>query len=462
MQSAATKLGKVNQPLKGDADAYNSLSRSFKAFGDAYDKVQPVLDALRPIEGPLRDISNKVKEAKSTAGGKIFFGALEFAGKAIDVIIEKIMDATGLNWLIDKLNEKVNPFSKIAQELESKAGDMVDSINTLNAALDKLDGVLDLSSVDAAISTLNKAMRHMNTGDMGEGEWDGMCVSFESYKADGKYIHVHNCCRDNGTKLVLWDGDGASQAQWLFKHCGKGWYGIESMLARGKFIHVDGASTNKGSKIVIWDGCGAPQAQWNVKETKGGYQIVNRKANKIFDMRGGVHNGAEVVIWENIVHENLLWDLNELSNEAKGDPWDGKKVAIKSVLGSNKYIHIRNASKDDNATLTLWDGGGATQCNWIVHLVMRGVYAFESCHARGKFIHVQYASTDCGKRLAIWPEKGSPQSLWRIERAGRGYNIVNVKSGKCFDMRGNTSNGAEIVQWDKISSMNLQFTLEGR
>jgi hypothetical protein len=79
--------------------------------------------------------------------------------------------------------------------------------------------------------------------------------------------------------------------------------------ANGKGLDLDVAgAVGKGTKIQVWDCDGAPQQQWRAEEIGGAWRLRNRRFECLdADRNGQYHDGKRVQAWDCHVQGNQLW-----------------------------------------------------------------------------------------------------------------------------------------------------------
>lgn len=136
----------------------------------------------------------------------------------------------------------------------------------------------------------------------------------------------------NGTKIQLWDMNGASHQNWQFQFAGRGAnnYYIISMSPRaGKFNFLEasgGHLANNGGIVQLWENnLGGKNQLWKVtKNSDGNYRIVTTEPNgkgASLDADGYTQgkNGGKVQLWQPLNNANQAWKLI---------PLESKKITI--------------------------------------------------------------------------------------------------------------------------------------
>jgi hypothetical protein len=123
---------------------------------------------------------------------------------------------------------------------------------------------------------------------------------------------------------------------------------------------------------------------------------------------------------------------------------------------SGKCLDVTGRSTANGAILQQWtclSGSSASNQGWFfIPAARSGYYTVVNLHSN-KCLDVTGRSTVNGTAIQQWTCNGGTNQEWfpRVVQnnpAATIYNLINLNSGKCLDVRGrSTANGAIVQQW---------------
>ena len=143
----------------------------------------------------------------------------------------------------------------------------------------------------------------------------------------------------NGTKIQLWDMNGATHQNWKFLFANRGannYYIISMSPKAGKFNHLDasGISLSKnGGTVQLWkNNLGGKNQLWKVtKNSNGSYRIATiepagKGASLDADGYTQNKNGGKIQLWQPLNNKNQTWKLIPKDTK-KTEPKKAKKYS---------------------------------------------------------------------------------------------------------------------------------------
>ncbi len=117
-------------------------------------------------------------------------------------------------------------------------------------------------------------------------------------------------------------------------------------------------------------------------------------------------------------------------------------------VGSGKCMDVKDWSKDNGATIQIWECHFGDNQIWVLESAGSGYYRIKSKHS-GKCLDVKGASKDDKARIQLYSCHGKENQQFKFEIQSDGtYQIKARHSGKCIDVQGaSTSNGATLQQY---------------
>jgi hypothetical protein len=124
---------------------------------------------------------------------------------------------------------------------------------------------------------------------------------------------------------------------------------------------------------------------------------------------------------------------------------NGVTYKIKNV-NSGRYAQTGYASRDNGATIHLFDNREDAHFKWKAIDVGAGLFKFQNVNS-GKFLAVAGASKDNYGIICQWDDIAQQDILWQLASKGNGYNVKNIHSGKMLAVEGGSrDNGAKLSQ----------------
>ena len=252
----------------------------------------------------------------------------------------------------------------------------------------------------------------------GSGGGGGGGASGAIHAPGGKCVDVAGGNSASGTRVQLWDCNGASAQNWTVASNG-------TLQALGKCLDIIGNGTAPGTKVQLWDCNGVGGQQW-VPQANG--SLLNPQSGLCLDDPGGnTTDGTQLQIW----NCNNLWpQVYQLPGRA-----------LLGAIGApgGKCVDVQGANSTSGTPVQLYDCNGTAAQTWTVA-------SDGTLQALGKCLDIIGNGTAPGTKVQIWDCNGVGGQQWRPQANG---SLLNPQSGLCLDdPAGNTANGTQLQIWN--------------
>ena len=221
------------------------------------------------------------------------------------------------------------------------------------------------------ISESNYNRKYFNTRISTASEWTGFVV-LENFQpmpiksanigndvifsiqgqSSGKNIDISGWGKGDGAKVQIWDAYPQLNQMFRFNRQSDGTYVITA-LHSGKVLDVKGGNKDKGTLVWQHSENGSDAQRWYIIDCGGGcYKFVSKLSGKVLDVSGNkTDNGTQIQVWDD---NGSSAQRFKLYNQTSYPTVNNGTYAVKGK-GSNKYLDIRDRSKNNGAVLQIWE-----------------------------------------------------------------------------------------------------------
>jgi hypothetical protein len=245
----------------------------------------------------------------------------------------------------------------------------------------------------------------------------------------GKCVDVPNWNVTNGTKVSLYNCNGGSNQDWVFRSDGT----IRPMFNSKKCLDLYNGQATDGTAIQIYDCNGGTNQQWTLG-TDG--TIKGKGSMCVDDPNGNTADGTNL----------LYYHCNGGTNQA----FTLAAVGIGSLHMLGKCLDLPYGDTTNGKTLQVYDCNGGDNQEWV--LAYDGTV--RSMKDRNKCLDLQNGQTGNGTAIVINDWTGSASQQWVLGADGTLRGMGN----KCADLPyGDTSKSFQY--FDCNGGTNQKFTL---
>ena len=167
------QINAAKQSAKEARRTIAEVRKSFVVVEPIEQLVKDVKFMLDPLKRPLSSVKNAWEKAKNSNGPVgLFMRFVEKVGNAIESVIKRILEATGLNHLLEKANNALNPLTRALKPLEDKLSGLKEALANMTAKFVTLVS-FQMPNLDDLKTSLETAVRepldalHSFTDDLG-------------------------------------------------------------------------------------------------------------------------------------------------------------------------------------------------------------------------------------------------------------------------------------------------------
>lgn len=186
------------------------------------------------------------------------------------------------------------------------------------------------------------------------------CYMFISGNSSNRVLDIAANSRDNGGNLTTYEKKDKENQKFDVSYLGNGYYSIRG-LRSGKYLHIEhfgSATTN----VHQWDGCGHSNAQWVLKAAGDGYYYIQNRGNEGYldNDHGSTALGNNVIACRYNGSQNQKWKLvpcdRNLDEEESSFQWP---LSNYFVCG-NGWSEYYSAKKKDHLGMDIKSSSGNT------------------------------------------------------------------------------------------------------
>lgn len=156
LKAIAERRAPLVRSLNAAGAGFEGVIRASKPVTDAIDAADGLVDVLRPLEGPLNELSKALRPLK---------WALDAASwvtkRVIDPVVNEILKAVGLKRLVDRLERRLNPLARLVAPLERAVDSMARSIARIGNASSLATSLNRIPELETRIVAAMKPLRRL-------------------------------------------------------------------------------------------------------------------------------------------------------------------------------------------------------------------------------------------------------------------------------------------------------------
>ncbi len=275
-----------------------------------------------------------------------------------------------------------------------------------------------------------------------------------AHMGDSFYAQINNLAYNKNLSI---DSDGypiaddcapVAEQTWQFvlKGAGDISYAIINTVT-GKYLDVNNASSANGTDIVTYESNDASNQRWYIIPRANGYTLQPKCASgSTLDVNTG--DQTDVKLWEYSGGNNQCWNI--LSHANIGDGFNAQL---------NCVANGKNISLNDNDYLIYDDKALDNKQVWRFVIRDASVNAYSIMNiANGEFLDVCDASSENGTLVHTYDYNNAHNQLWYIIPRENGYSLKpQCATGSSLDVNVNGTNKVQI--WADSGANNQRFTV---
>ena len=210
----------------------------------------------------------------------------------------------------------------------------------------------------------------------------------------GRVIDVQNAGKNDKQNVQIWDNCDVKQQKYHIKNVGDGYYSIRAVHSK-KALDVTGGAKENNTNVQQYTYNGTDAQLWKiVKNTDGSYSFIS-KCNDLYldvqDAKG--NNGDNIQVYQrNDAQDAQKFEITPTTYQEI----DNGIYEIQLANVPNKVLDISEGSKEDSASLQIWDRANVGQQKFYVEYNnQEKTYTMEAIHS-GKLLDVQNGSKTDG------------------------------------------------------------------
>lgn len=265
-----------------------------------------------------------------------------------------------------------------------------------------------------------------------------------------KCIDVRDASVHSGSNVELFVCQGSATQSWLFDG-----QMIKFLRAPGQCLEIQGSTPKNGANVEVW-GCNS-----GTNAQKWIYDGVNKRIRSVRNpqycvdlVNGNTTDGTNIQLWQCVYDgykPNQQWTLDGASNSTT----DKGVQTIRTVLNTEKCLHIKDGAPVNLANVELWDCMGTVAQQWY--------FSGSEIKAQGnknKCFDATGASTANGTNIILYTCNGNANQRWIYDGLTKSIRSgMNVN--KCIHIKnGSTANAANAELWDCTGSKEQQFEIK--
>jgi len=279
--------------------------------------------------------------------------------------------------------------------------------------------------------------------------------------ANGKvYLSTFGTAASASGQLWVYGKIGANVA-----NLGSGNYTFTPQCSTGSRLDANGQGTGNGTKVQIWQANGAAAQTWTV--TNQGNSLLKIQPSYALGLAidvsgGGTANGTVAQLWADNGSPAQRWiAYNSIFGNYVFTPWCSPSSAL----------DVSGAGTANGTQVQIWQQNGGTAQNWQLTAV-GGVPNYVGLHqltpqaATGSRLDDNAAGTTNGNKVQIWAYNGSAAQQWNFATTGvtpaGNYNLAVNLGPYCLQAGGTVSgtatqlwacNGAAAQSWKIVNGV---------
>lgn len=263
--------------------------------------------------------------------------------------------------------------------------------------------------------------------------------------------------KNDGAIIQLWENLGAEQQKFIIEYVDNGYYTIKSKYT-GKYLTVGKDNPGLGEKIKQQGKTNDDTQKWRFKkQTDGSYSIIAKCGNLNIDVPDwNCANGVKLQLWGNndtatAQRFTLIKEIPGTKNVEEGT------YTISSQINSNISFDITDGSKNDGATIQLWENLEAAQQKFVLEYIDNGYYTIKSKYS-GKYLTVESTYPSWGEKITQQGKRNDDTQKWKFEKQEDGsYNIISKCRNLNIDVPDwNYNNGIKLQLWGRNEGATAQ------
>lgn len=286
--------------------------------------------------------------------------------------------------------------------------------------------------------------------------------------ASKQVFDIKGMSKENSASLIKWRAGGTNNQVFRVTEIRDGVYSLVNIRSK-KAIDIPQAKYDNGTKLIQFDQNKASNQLWEIYRTPGGTLIFKSvgagQKNLVIDVPGGSNmEGISIGIWEFNNGKNQQFNLKRVGEELYSDSNLNTSLpegdyTIKSKQ-DNEVLDVKGNSRFDSARIITWAPLWSKNQVWHLRPAGGGDY-FITSSMSGKSLDISGNSREIGSPLIQYSINGEASQRWRIYSAGSGFSYIapSTTSG-WFRVLDRSGMGNEMNLWNTNGGANQLFEVK--
>jgi beta-glucanase (GH16 family) len=266
----------------------------------------------------------------------------------------------------------------------------------------------------------------------------------------------------NGSKVQIWQANGAANQTWRFTNIGGAVYTINPSYNSTLCLDVAGAGSTNGTLVDLWAANGTNAQKWNVISNLNGTFKLNPVCapGLMLDVASaGTTNGTQVDIWGDNGSNAQQWVLTNTSN---GQPLLTGQHSLSPACASGSSLDAAAQGTSNGTKVQIWQSNASPAQKWNFVNLGGNNYKLQASYDTALCLDVTNAGTANGTKVDLWADNGTNAQKWAVTPNGSGgYQLAPAcATGSRLDVyAAGNSNGAQIDIYQNNGTNAQQWTI---
>ena len=280
--------------------------------------------------------------------------------------------------------------------------------------------------------------------------------------ATGSRLDAAGSGTSNGTKVQIWQVNGAANQTWRFTNIGGTGYTISPSYSSGLCLDVAGAGTSNGTIVNLWAANNSNAQKWNVISNLNGSFKLNPYSSpgEVLDVPSASNaNGTQVDIWGDNGTNAQQWVLTNTSN---GQALLTGQHSLSPACAPTSSLDASAQGTSNGTKVQIWQSNASSAQKWNFVNLSGTTYKLQASYDPALVLDVNGSGSANGTKVQLWADNGSAAQQWSVTPNGSGgYQLTPAcATGSRLDVTSaGSANGTQVDIYQNNSSSAQQWTI---